>query len=176
MLYQLSYFRFLFLLHLTFTASFRMPGTISPGLPRQWAATASPGGKRRGLTAPLTRLVFPFAPQVPLQKFVVMKTYELCSFVCISPTVPCKQVCRTKRKRKRSLTAPTVFIKRTFLWAKMDSNHRRRTSADLQSAPFGHSGIRPESQQFKITANPQSRAFRIAKIGNGFEFANFFGL
>ncbi len=32
---------------------------------------------------------------------------------------------------------------RIFLWAKMDSNHRRRTSADLQSAPFGHSGIRP---------------------------------
>ena len=30
-----------------------------------------------------------------------------------------------------------------LLWAKMDSNHRRRTSADLQSAPFGHSGIRP---------------------------------
>ena len=28
-------------------------------------------------------------------------------------------------------------------WAKMDSNHRRRTPADLQSAPFGHSGICP---------------------------------
>ena len=28
-------------------------------------------------------------------------------------------------------------------WAKMDSNHRRRKPADLQSAPFGHSGIRP---------------------------------
>ncbi len=25
----------------------------------------------------------------------------------------------------------------------MDSNHRRHTPADLQSAPFGHSGIRP---------------------------------
>ena len=32
---------------------------------------------------------------------------------------------------------------RNVLWAKMDSNHRRRTSADLQSAPFGHSGICP---------------------------------
>ena len=30
-----------------------------------------------------------------------------------------------------------------FLWAKMDSNHRRYKPADLQSAPFGHSGIRP---------------------------------
>ena len=30
-----------------------------------------------------------------------------------------------------------------FKWAKMDSNHRRRKPADLQSAPFGHSGICP---------------------------------
>ena len=29
------------------------------------------------------------------------------------------------------------------LWAKMDSNHRRRKPADLQSAPFGLSGICP---------------------------------
>ena len=32
---------------------------------------------------------------------------------------------------------------RNFAWAKMDSNHRRRKPADLQSAPFGHSGICP---------------------------------
>ena len=31
----------------------------------------------------------------------------------------------------------------SFLWEVMDSNHRRRTPADLQSAPFGHSGICP---------------------------------
>ncbi len=30
-----------------------------------------------------------------------------------------------------------------FLWEVMDSNHRRRTPADLQSAPFGHSGNFP---------------------------------
>ena len=30
------------------------------------------------------------------------------------------------------------------LWAKMDSNHRRYKPADLQSAPFGHSGIFPK--------------------------------
>ena len=29
------------------------------------------------------------------------------------------------------------------LWVKMDSNHRSRETADLQSAPFGHSGIHP---------------------------------
>ena len=34
-----------------------------------------------------------------------------------------------------------LFVQR--LWAKMDSNHRSRKTADLQSAPFGHSGIRP---------------------------------
>ena len=28
-------------------------------------------------------------------------------------------------------------------WAVMDSNHRRRTPAELQSAPFGHSGNCP---------------------------------
>ncbi len=32
---------------------------------------------------------------------------------------------------------------RNLKWAKMDSNHRRRKPADLQSAPFGHSGICP---------------------------------
>ncbi len=34
-------------------------------------------------------------------------------------------------------------IGRRLMWAQMDSNHRRRKPADLQSAPFGHSGIRP---------------------------------
>ena len=34
---------------------------------------------------------------------------------------------------------------RNLVWAKMDSNHRRRKPADLQSAPFGHSGICPKS-------------------------------
>ena len=29
------------------------------------------------------------------------------------------------------------------VWARMDSNHRSRKTADLQSAPFGHSGTRP---------------------------------
>ncbi len=28
-------------------------------------------------------------------------------------------------------------------WGRMDSNHRRRTPADLQSAPFGRSGTPP---------------------------------
>ena len=32
---------------------------------------------------------------------------------------------------------------RLYVWVKMDSNHRSRKTADLQSAPFGHSGIHP---------------------------------
>ncbi len=38
-----------------------------------------------------------------------------------------------------------------FLWAKMDSNHRSRKTADLQSAPFGHSGICPYNSLNKRT-------------------------
>ena len=32
-----------------------------------------------------------------------------------------------------------------FLWVLMDSNHRSRKTADLQSAPFGHSGKHPSA-------------------------------
>ena len=38
---------------------------------------------------------------------------------------------------------------RKLLWAKMDSNHRRRKPADLQSAPFGHSGNFPSCLPLK---------------------------
>ena len=38
---------------------------------------------------------------------------------------------------------PTELLPHRSVWAKMDSNHRRYKPADLQSAPFGHSGIRP---------------------------------
>ena len=44
-----------------------------------------------------------------------------------------------------------------LLWAKMDSNHRRRKPADLQSAPFGHSGICPF---FTISENAFAIALR----------------
>ena len=40
----------------------------------------------------------------------------------------------------RNHIAPRVLCK---TWVVMDSNHRRRKPADLQSAPFGHSGIYP---------------------------------
>ena len=40
-----------------------------------------------------------------------------------------------------------------IVWAKMDSNHRRHKPADLQSAPFGHSGIRPLRASCRIRTN-----------------------
>ena len=52
-------------------------------------------------------------------------------------------------RRGSRLIAPTLMHGRRIcptrfaLWEEMDSNHRRRTPADLQSAPFGHSGIFP---------------------------------
>ena len=52
---------------------------------------------------------------------------------------------RSSRNRpimhKKPTQRPVVVA--SVRWAKMDSNHRRRKPADLQSAPFGHSGICP---------------------------------
>ena len=56
--------------------------------------------------------------------------------------------------KKRKVHPPENFSFRTLqvfssistsceVWAKMDSNHRSRKTTDLQSAPFGHSGICP---------------------------------
>ena len=39
--------------------------------------------------------------------------------------------------------SPIVLLSGSW-WEKMDSNHRRYKPADLQSAPFGHSGILPK--------------------------------
>ena len=44
---------------------------------------------------------------------------------------------------KASALSTELLPQYTWVWAKMDSNHRRRKPADLQSAPFGHSGICP---------------------------------
>ena len=50
-----------------------------------------------------------------------------------------------------------------FLWAKMDSNHGRYKPADLQSAPFDHSGIRPLF--FFIPRQPNSSGrFRVLSL------------
>ena len=47
-------------------------------------------------------------------------------------------------KNKLRMFARSFRNKIQSLWEKMDSNHRRYKPADLQSAPFGHSGILPK--------------------------------
>ena len=53
------------------------------------------------------------------------------------PLFPLSSIQSTKNRRTDKLSLHRLR------WAKMDSNHRRRKPADLQSAPFGHSGICP---------------------------------
>ena len=48
---------------------------------------------------------------------------------------------------KASALSTELFPQVHFVWVVMDSNHRRRKPADLQSAPFGHSGTHPN---FKV--------------------------
>ncbi len=61
----------------------------------------------------------------------------------------------------------------------MDSNHRRRKPADLQSAPFGHSGICPDSDVFtaRLTiAAAKTSPETAAKLGIFFYPQNFLTL
>ena len=46
----------------------------------------------------------------------------------------------------RRCPLPRVYIN---VWVRMDSNHRSRETADLQSAPFGHSGTHPSRSRAK---------------------------
>ena len=60
----------------------------------------------------------------------------------------------SKISYKKSGNAAIATVSQHFrlnyiLWGEMDSNHRRRAPADLQSAPFGHSGISPVFQFFE---------------------------
>ena len=57
---------------------------------------------------------------------------------------------------------------RIFKWAKMDSNHRRRKPADLQSAPFGHSGICPFAFDSLTVSRVEQVCFSIAMQRYGF--------
>ena len=56
-------------------------------------------------------------------------------------------------------------------WAEMDSNHRRRAPADLQSAPFGHSGICPNLRSQSLQSrwresNPRPADYKSAALTN----------
>ena len=47
----------------------------------------------------------------------------------------------TQKQKLGQKNTPRIY-KKTW-WEMMDSNHRSRTTTDLQSAPFGHSGNLP---------------------------------
>ena len=56
--------------------------------------------------------------------------------------------------------------KRGRSWAELDSNQRRREPADLQSAPFGHFGIRPKVRASQKRA-VGSKGFPLKNIASG---------
>ena len=52
-------------------------------------------------------------------------------------------------------------------WAQMDSNHRSRKTADLQSAPFGRSGIRPNQILSLLSdSNQRPRDYKSRALAN----------
>ena len=68
--------------------------------------------------------------------------------------------------------APIGFL----MWEVMDSNHRRRTPADLQSAPFGHSGnfpsfvahaVRDRAVDLPVPDQPPGRLLEIGIRADG---------
>ena len=61
------------------------------------------------------------------------------------------------------------------MWGEMDSNHRRPKSADLQSAPFGHSGIAPLLTNFPKLNRALLPLFILgnAKLEGFFIYSNF---
>ena len=55
--------------------------------------------------------------------------------VLASPSCECEHSLVSRKTSAKNL--------RVIVWVRMDSNHRSRKTADLQSAPFGHSGTHP---------------------------------
>ena len=59
----------------------------------------------------------------------------------------------------------TELLPHYLLWARMDSNHRRRKPADLQSAPFGHSGTCPMNSEKQIKRAEDGTQTRDPQLG-----------
>ena len=66
---------------------------------------------------------------------------------------------------------PSELLPQLSLWAKMDSNHRRYKPADLQSAPFGLSGIRPK--YLKDSFRSSLRLFSQGRVSSHSSQASF---
>ena len=71
------------------------------------------------------------------------KRKRIDNLLIINPFLRAEDGAQTRDPQLGRLMLYQLSYFRNFLWAKMDSNHRRRKPADLQSAPFGHSGICP---------------------------------
>ena len=71
------------------------------------------------------------------------KRKRINNLLIINPFLRAEDGAQTRDPQLGRLMLYQLSYFRNFLWAKMDSNHRRRKPADLQSAPFGHSGICP---------------------------------
>ena len=58
------------------------------------------------------------------------------------------------------------YFRILHLWAVMDSNHRRRKPAELQSAPFGHSGNCPLFLSLLSDSNQRPRDYKSRALAN----------
>ena len=70
---------------------------------------------------------------------------------------------QTRRKKN----GPVITDDRPIWWEKMDSNHRSEDATDLQSAPFGHSGILPYSiikWSWQTDSNPRPADYKSAAL------------
>ncbi len=69
--------------------------------------------------------------------------------------------CRHDMKKMpdpRSRHQLILFVSVSKHWAGLDSNQRRRKPADLQSAPFGHSGTYPFTDLAEVPQRPKGAA------------------
>ena len=106
----------------------------------------------------LTSLVFSFCPLKGVYELLPRVELGTSSLPRMRSTTELKQ---HKSERRGSNPRPPAwkasalstellsqgFALLTPMWVRMDSNHRSRETADLQSAPFGHSGTHPH---FKV--------------------------
>ena len=69
----------------------------------------------------------------------------------------------------------TELHRHIVAWAVMDSNHRRLTPAELQSAPFGHSGNCPFRVVCSYRQHPLDASERWMASQTGCKYTNYFG-
>ena len=106
--------------------------------PSAWKADALPTE-----LLPLFRLFWPIAASCfasSVGHYRKVTSSLLTHIPCTEP----KQTSKTlKQKNSAFQSKSPIVLLSGFWWEKMDSNPRRDKPADLQSAPFGHSGILP---------------------------------